>query len=78
LGGLPLAVDGGNAEGVVARHTRVGLDIDAPAAQLQREGAKAFAKSWNAMLARVTMARACTGPHCLRQAIASSTNRHDA
>jgi transaldolase len=51
--GTPLAVDGGDAEQVIARHARAGVDVDALAAQLQEEGAKAFAKSWSEMLARI-------------------------
>jgi transaldolase len=42
-----------NAEKVLARYARAGVDVDALAAQLQEEGAKAFAKSWNEMLARI-------------------------
>jgi transaldolase len=49
----PLATDGGHAEEVIARHARAGVDVDALAVQLQEEGAKAFAKSWNEMLARI-------------------------
>ncbi len=49
-----LAEDGGDAEEVIARHRRAGVDVDALAAQLQDEGAKAFVKSWNALLARLS------------------------
>jgi len=51
--GLPLAVDGEEAEEVIARHVNVGVNIDAMAAQLQDEGAKAFVKSWTALLTRL-------------------------
>jgi transaldolase len=46
----PLSPDGGDAEEIIARHARAGVDVDALAAQLQAEGAKAFVKSWNEML----------------------------
>jgi transaldolase len=49
--GAALAVDGGDAEAVIARHVRAGVDVAALAAQLQDGGAKAFVKSWDAMLA---------------------------
>lgn len=45
-----LPSDGGNCEEVLARFRQVGIDIDALAAQLQREGAEAFDKSWNDLL----------------------------
>jgi transaldolase len=59
--GAPLAIDGGDAEEVIARHARAGVDVDALAAQLQEEGAKAFAKSWNEMLARIAQKTAAAG-----------------
>jgi transaldolase len=49
----PLAVDGGDAEAVLAEFARAGIDCDALAERLQREGAEAFTKSWNALLARI-------------------------
>ncbi len=48
--GEPLPADGGDAEEVIARHARAGVDVDALAAQLQEDGAKAFVKSWNELL----------------------------
>src|SRR5262245_1693428 len=45
--------DGGDAEQVVARFAGVGVDHEALAAQLQKEGAEAFVKSWNELLARI-------------------------
>jgi transaldolase len=48
--GAPLAADGGDAEEIIARHARAGVDVDALAAQLQEDGAKAFVKSWNELL----------------------------
>src|SRR4029453_8948025 len=45
--------DGGDGEQVLARFARAGVDHDALAAQLQKEGADAFLKSWNELLARI-------------------------
>ena len=42
--------DGGDAEAVLAEFARAGVDDAALAAQLQREGALAFDKSWNDLL----------------------------
>jgi transaldolase len=42
--------DGGDCEEVLDRFRRAGIDIDALAVQLQREGAEAFDKSWNELL----------------------------
>jgi transaldolase len=49
--GEPMPADGGDAEAVVAAHARAGVDLAALAAQLQADGAKAFVKSWNDLLA---------------------------
>jgi transaldolase len=45
-----LPPDGGDCEQVLERFRRAGIDIDALAARLQREGAEAFDKSWNDLL----------------------------
>ena len=45
-----LPPDGGDCEEVLDRFRRAGIDIDALAVQLQREGAEAFDKSWNDLL----------------------------
>jgi transaldolase len=50
-GAMP--VDGGYAETVLARFAEAGIDVDALAMQLQREGAQAFVKSWKALLGRI-------------------------
>jgi transaldolase len=42
--------DGGNCEEVLDRFRHAGIDIDALAEQLQREGAEAFNKSWSDLL----------------------------
>jgi transaldolase len=45
-----LPADGGDAETVIAQIQRAGVDDGALAAQLQREGAQAFADSWKDLL----------------------------
>jgi len=46
----PLPADGGDSEEILAQFTKAGIDIDALAARLQDEGAKAFVKSWNELM----------------------------
>jgi len=53
LGSL-LPADGGDCEEVLGRFGQAGIDVDALAARLQDEGAKAFVKSWNDLLAVIT------------------------
>ncbi len=48
--GATLAPDGGDAERALADFAKAGIDIDALAEQLQREGAEAFVKSWDDLL----------------------------
>jgi transaldolase len=43
--------DGGNADAMLGRFTQAGIDIEAVALQLQRDGAQAFVKSWQELLA---------------------------
>ncbi len=50
IGGM-LPHDGGDAESVLAEFTRAGVDHDALGVRLQREGAVAFVKSWDELLA---------------------------
>ena len=50
-GAMP--IDGGDAEEVLAQFARAGVDATALAAQLQREGAEAFDKSWQELLERI-------------------------
>jgi len=45
--------DGDEAETVLARFASLGIDLDATAADLQREGADAFVKSWKELLSRI-------------------------
>ena len=49
----PMARDGGDAEAVLAEFQAAGVDVDALAARLQKEGAASFAKSWKALLAGI-------------------------
>ncbi|GAB3759375.1 hypothetical protein GCM10028796_06480 [Ramlibacter monticola] len=46
--------DGGDAEAVLLEFRREGIDDDALAARLQREGAEAFSKSWRSLLSRLS------------------------
>jgi len=45
-----MSADGGDCETVLGQFAKAGIDIDALAAQLQDEGAKAFVKSWNELM----------------------------
>jgi transaldolase len=45
-----LPADGGDCEEVLSEFVRAGIDLDALAIRLQAEGAKSFAKSWNALM----------------------------
>jgi transaldolase len=49
--GEVLRDDGGECEKVLAAFAKVGVDIDALADRLQKEGAASFVKSWNDLLA---------------------------
>ena len=51
--GPVLPFDGGQSEAVLEEFRREGVDDKALAARLQREGVQAFAKSWQALLARI-------------------------
>ena len=46
-----MATDGGDADDTLAAIAKAGVDIDALAARLQKEGAASFVKSWNHLLA---------------------------
>jgi transaldolase len=48
-----LSEDGGDAEEVLAKFAKAGVDVDALAAQLQREGVESFAASWHDLLGRI-------------------------
>jgi transaldolase len=49
----PMPEDGGDAEAVLKKFVESGIDIDALAEQLQKEGAQAFVKSWKGLLQRI-------------------------
>jgi transaldolase len=49
----PMRFDGGDAETVISEFTRAGVNDEAIAAALQREGAEAFARSWSDLMSRV-------------------------
>jgi transaldolase len=49
-----MARDGGDAEDVLARFARAGIDVDALAAQLQADGAASFVKSWTELMKRIS------------------------
>jgi transaldolase len=51
--GEPLPLDGGDAEKVIAAFAKAGIDDDQLAADLQREGAESFVKSWKDLLDRI-------------------------
>lgn len=54
-GAMP--IDGGNSEAVLADFAREGVHDQALAADLQREGTAAFAKSWNQLMRRISSKR---------------------
>lgn len=63
--GKVLPVDAGRAEAVLAEYAREGVDIEALAASLQRDGTEAFARSWNDLMGRIaekSQALAKAGP----------------
>jgi len=49
--GAAMRSDGGDCEATLAAFTKAGVDIDALAARLQSEGAAAFVRSWNDLMA---------------------------
>jgi transaldolase len=48
--GDPLPADGGDCQEIFAAHREAGIDTDALALRLQKEGAEAFSKSWTDLL----------------------------
>ncbi len=62
-----MAVDGGDADATLAQVAKAGVDIDALAQKLQKDGAESFVKSWNQLLQRIadkagTLADKSNGP----------------
>jgi transaldolase len=45
--------DGGDADAVLASYAKAGIDTDALARELQRDGAQAFVKSWQELMTRI-------------------------
>jgi transaldolase len=52
--GSILPADGGDCEEVIGEFAKAGIDVDALATQLQREGAKSFVNSWTELMAVIT------------------------
>jgi transaldolase len=48
-----MPIDGGDADAMLAKIGKAGVDIDALAQKLQKDGAEAFVKSWNQLLQRI-------------------------
>jgi len=48
-----MSEDGGDTEAVLASFAKAGVDIDALALQLQRDGALSFVKSWKELMTRI-------------------------
>ena len=51
--GAAMAEDGGDAEMLLAQFAKAGVDIDALAQKLQRDGAKSFVDSWQELMQRI-------------------------
>ena len=49
-----MEADGGDAEEMIAKFTKAGIDCDKLATDLQHEAAGSFVKDWNEMLASIT------------------------
>ena len=52
-----LPPDGGDAEEMLRRFNEAGIDTDALATRLQKEGAEAFVKSWQDLLGSIRTER---------------------
>ncbi|MDE2310572.1 MAG: transaldolase [Betaproteobacteria bacterium] len=48
-----MAEDGGDAEAALTRFAAAGIDVDALATRLQRDGAQSFVKSWQELMQRI-------------------------
>ena len=49
--GEPMPSDGGDCEATLSEFARAGVDVDTLAARLQKEGAEAFVRSWQELMA---------------------------
>jgi transaldolase len=52
--GPPMPADGGDCDAVLARFKDAGVDVAALATKLQKDGAKAFDKSWKDLMSRIS------------------------
>jgi transaldolase len=59
--GAVMPADGGDADAVLARISSAGVDIEALAAKLQRDGAAAFVTSWQELLKRIAAKASALG-----------------
>jgi len=57
----PMPEDGAEAESLLARFARGGIDVDALAAKLQHDGAQAFVRSWESLMQRIADRSASLG-----------------
>ena len=64
-----LPVDGGNCEDVLAQFAQAGIDVDALAAQLQKEGAASFVKSWKDLMTVISSKAASLGQNASLKAV---------
>jgi transaldolase len=48
-----MPIDGGDSQHTLAEFRRAGVDVDALALRLQKEGAEAFVKSWHSLMQRI-------------------------
>jgi transaldolase len=48
--GTTLSRDGGSSEAVLGEFVKAGIDVDALAVKLQKDGAESFVKSWNELM----------------------------
>ena len=49
-----MPIDGGDADATLAKIGKAGVDVDALALKLQKDGAEAFVKSWKQLLQRIS------------------------
>jgi transaldolase len=57
----PMPQDGGDSLDTLADFKRAGVDVDALAERLQREGAEAFVKSWRSLMERIAQQSGTAG-----------------
>jgi transaldolase len=55
--GEPMPADGGDADAMLARFGRAGVDVAELAAELQADGAKSFVAAWNDLMGRISAQR---------------------